>query len=187
MKSVIGILITFLMIIGCDDKDPINDEFEQYTGNYKTISFKSNIAVDLNNDKVTSKELINEINSFDFNDLEIRPHENQLNSTKLISFFFPKTWISFQYPGSPEGWVEFLDYGFSTTYQFKDNSFSLKENSFVEESYIDNVESNKEVKINSDLAVIDDKHLKISISKEYYDFNTNNWIMLDLEILYEKY
>ncbi len=180
------IILLVLVFTNCDNDDTLNDEYEQYTGNYKIISFKSNIAVDLNNDNITSEELTNEINSFDFNDLEIRPNDYQSNSTKLISFFFPKTWITFQYPSKPEGSVEFLDYGFGTTYKYENNSFSLDDNNYIEQSYIDNIESNKSVTINSDLDVVDSTHLKISISKEYYDFITNNWIMLDIDVVYKK-
>ncbi|WP_156109116.1 hypothetical protein [Polaribacter sp. Hel1_85] len=170
-------LFTF-MLFSCESDDNINNEVELYTGRYKIISFKSNTEVDLNNDNISSEELTNEINSFDLNDLEIKPN--------LISFFFPKTWISFQYPSSPEGSIEFIGYGFGTNFEYEDNLFSLKEKSYIEESYIDNVESNKNVTINCNLIVIDDNHIKTSISKEYYDFNSNNWVLLNIDVIYEK-
>ena len=185
LKLHLMILLT-LMFLSCSNDDSIDEVYKQYTGNYKIISFKSNVAVDLNDDNIASKELTEEINSFDLNDLEIRPHEYQSNPVKSISFFFPKTWITFQYPNAPEGSVEFIGYGFLTTYEYVNNSFSLKDNSYIEESYIDNIKSDKNVAINSDLNVIDRNHLNISISKEYYDFNSNDWIMLDIEVIYEK-
>lgn len=186
LKSCLLTLST-IIFFSCDNSnDDLNNEFELYTGNYKIISFKSNIAVDLNNDNSTSKELINEIDSFDFNDLEIRPNEYQTNSAKLISFSFPKTWMTFEYPSAPEGSVEFVGYGFLTTYEYVNSSFSLKNNNYIEKSFIDNVESHKKVNINSVINVIDENHLKTSIYKEYYDFNSSNWIMLDIEVVYEK-
>ncbi|UZR99604.1 hypothetical protein [Chondrinema litorale] len=171
-------LIIFItpFLVNCSNEDVIDNE--QYVGNYKIISFQSNIAVDLNKDGITSEELVNEINTFDFNDLEIKPN--------LLSFFFPKTWITFQYPSSPEGSIEFIDYGFGTTYQYEKNSFSLNGKSYVEEAYIDNTQSNKTVMINSNLIIIDHNHLKISISKEYYDFNSNQWTLLDIDAIYGK-
>jgi len=173
------IILLALIFFSCSNHDStLNNDSELYTGTYKIVSFKSNAEVDLNNDNISSEELTSEINTFDFNDLEIR--------SDLISFFFPKTWISFQFSSSPEGIIEFLDYGFGTTYQYENNSFSLKEKNYVEESYIDNIESNKNVRISSNLIVIDSNHLKTSISKEYYDFNSNDWIMLDIEVIYEK-
>lgn len=187
-KLITPLLITVLSLtfFSCD-KDEIQDnEYEQYVGNYKIISFKSNTAVDLNKDNNVSKELVNEIDSFELNDLEIRPNEYQTSSAKLISFSFPKTWITFDYPSEPEGSVEFIGYGFSTIYEYINSSFSLKQNSYTEESYIDNIESNKNVTITSPLNVIDNNHLKMSIAKEYYDFNSNDWVMLDIEVLYEK-
>lgn len=174
------------MCFSCINDDPTDDLYKQYSGNYKIVSFKSNVAVDLNKDNIASKELTEEIDSFDLNDLEIRPKEYQSNPAKLISFFFPKTWITFQYPSSPEGSVEFIGYGFSTTYQYANNSFSLEDKSYIEESYIDNIKSDKNVIINSDLNIIDSNHLSLSMSKEYYDFNSNDWIMLDIEVVYER-
>ena len=175
-----------LLIISCNSDDISNDKFEQYTGHYKIVSFIADVAVDLNNDNITSTELTNEINSFDFNDLEIRPHDNLSNETKLIYFFFPKTWITFQYNSEPNGFVEFIPYGFGTRYEFENNSFILKNNNYIELSYIDNVESNKTVSINSDLTIIDDMHLELSLNKEYYDFNNDEWIMLNIKVVYEK-
>ncbi len=172
------IILLSLTLINCNSDDSLNKEYEKYTGNYEIISFKSNVAVDLNNDYISSKELTNEINSFGLHDLEIK--------SSIISFFFPKTWITFQYPSSPEGSVEFLDYGFGTKYQYENNSFSLENKSYVEESYIDNIENNKNVTLISDLNVIDSNHLEMSISKEYYDFRTSEWIMLDIDIIFKK-
>lgn len=178
-KQLLKIYLFFLIIatsISCNTDD--SSEADKYAGNYEIISYKSNIPVDLNNDSVISQELRNEINSFKPGDLEIR--------SNLISFFFPKTWISFQYPSEPKGNVEFSDYGFGTNYTYKNNTFLLENKNYIENSYIDNIESNKNVTINDDLVVIDSNHLKMSISKEYYDFSKEKWIMLDIEIMFEK-
>ncbi|WP_052184105.1 hypothetical protein [Psychroserpens sp. Hel_I_66] len=172
------IALLTLTLINCNSDDSLNNEYENYTGNYEIISYKSNVAVDLNNDNITSLELTNEIDSFGSNDLEIK--------SNIISLFLPKTWITFQYPSSPEGSVEFIDYGFGTNYQYEDNSFLIETKSYVEKSYIDNIENDKNVTLTSNLNVVDSNHLKMSISKEYYDFSTNEWIMLNIEIVFEK-
>ncbi|MEQ9218284.1 MAG: hypothetical protein RLO17_09595 [Cyclobacteriaceae bacterium] len=184
-KACLLILLTSI-IFSCTEEDVPNNAFKQYAGNYKSISFKSNVAVDLNNDGFASEQLTSEINSFSYGDLEIRPHDYQLNDAKLVSFRLPKTWMTFEYPGSPDGSVQFIGYGFTTTYQFMNGAFVLAENSYLEKSYTDNIESNKNVTLNSELLIIDDNHLKISISKEYYDFNSSDWIMLDIEVVYER-
>ena len=171
------------VLVSCHSEDISNNK---YTGHYKIVSFTSNIAVDLNNDNITSFELINEIDSFDYSDLEIRPHTDQTNETKLISFFFPKTELTFQYPSEPNGYVQFIPFGFGTTYEFENNTFVLTNNNYIEQAYIDNVESNKIVSLNSNLNIIDDTHLKLLLSKEFYDFNNYNWIMLNIEVFYER-
>lgn len=38
-----------------------SEEFQKYTGSYKIISYMSDVAVDLNNDKILSNELVDEI------------------------------------------------------------------------------------------------------------------------------
>ena len=185
LKPYLMILITSIFL-NCSDDDVADNVFKQYTGNYKIVSYRANLPVDLNNDGVTSVELTNEITSFSFGELKVSPTEMQRNSAKLVSFLFPKTWITFQYPDSPEGSVQFLRYGFATFYEFTNNSFYLKDTSYVEDLNIDNVESDKLVILNGQIDVVDSNHLKMSISKEYYDFNTSGWIRLAIDVIFEK-
>lgn len=176
-----------LIVLGCEDDDLNDDqEFRKYTGDYIIVSFKSDVAVDLNKDDIASYELTNEINTFGYDDLRIRPNGNESGDKKLLNFLFPKTFITFKSPGQPEGRVEFLDYGFGTFYQFKDNIFKLKDTSYVEGAYIDNVEADKVVNLDRNLMVVDPDHLKFTIHKEYYDFITDDWIRLNIEVLYKK-
>lgn len=180
------IILLTLFLWNCGDSTDTDSQLDAYAGNYQIVSFRSDIPVDLNNDGITSQELVNEINSFSSNDLEIRPTDLQSNPTQLALFFFPKTWITFDDPGSPEGHIEFLDYGFSTTYHFDNNAFYLEDKSYEEEALIDNIESHRAVTLTTDLHVIDGRHLGLSISKEYYDFNANEWVRLAINLIYEK-
>lgn len=185
------LLFLLLIITACDSDDFTNVEFRQYTGDYKITSFKSDLAVDLNNNNVTSNELISEIvpsnDLFTFRDLRISPNGNESNEKKLVSFAFPKTFITFKSPCCPEGRIRgFHGYGFLTTYEFENNTFILEDKSYIEYSYIDNMESNRTVHINGNLSIIDINNLKLTISKEFYDFNSNDWVMLNIEVKYEK-
>lgn len=74
----------------------------------------SDVAVDLNNDKILSNELVDEIYILKNNQtfLDIIQNKSQ-NNIKLISIFLPKTHITYEYPSSPEGSVQdFSRYGF---------------------------------------------------------------------------
>lgn len=185
IKSYVIILLA-LFLVACGD-DPLDQEFEQYTGQYTIVSYKSDIAVDLNNDKSSSNELTDEITSFNFVDLEVRPLENSTNSAQLLSFFFPKTWLSPDAEtGGSEDWANYISYGFGTTYHYENNSFVLKDKSYLEQGSNGREDVNRTVTINSDLEVVDSDHLKLLISKEYYDFKTGSWIMLDIEVVYER-
>ena len=190
MKSIyLKLLVLIMIAISCSEDDNINitnNEHEKYAGKYNIISFRSDIPVDLNNDGVTSYELTSEINSLGFSDLEIRANRNNSEDFEnLLSFFFPKTWISFQtYNSKP--YTQFIDYGFITYYSFKENTFKLKKTKYLEEAYIDNVESNKVVKLGNPIKVIDSNHLGFSLFKKFYDFKRGDWVDLNIEIIYEK-
>jgi len=181
-----NVFFLLLFMMSCVSEEEAKN-VNLYAGQYKVASFRSDVAVDLNNDKTSSKELTSEINSFGLGDLDIRPGEPQINDAKIISFLFPKTEISFQYNSSPEGFVQFLDYGFITAYDFTDNAFKLTESSYIEQAFIDNVESNKTVRLNGNLNVVDNTHLKLSLNKAFYDFNRKDWVMLNIEVIYERY
>jgi len=61
MKSFIQIprlfLLGLLVFLSCSDDERINP-YEQYYGDYEITNFKSNTAVDLNDDGVTSTNLL---------------------------------------------------------------------------------------------------------------------------------
>lgn len=185
--KVCKILFLSLLVMACDSDDQATDvRYRQYTGNYKIVSFKSDIAVDLDHDGIASNELMDEIGTFDSRyDLKIRPNDNESSKIRLLDFSFPKTYLRFS-PTFPEGRVSFLGYGFTTRYQFENSSFKLEDTSYVEHAYINNVEADKTVYLNSHLKILDPTHLTLTINKKFYDFSINEWIMLEIEVVYEK-
>jgi len=182
------LLILVLIFTSCRSDDPSSEDqlLAKYTGHYKITSFKSDVAVDLNDDQVSSQELLNEINGFDFQDLEIRPHQDTDNSTKFISLFLPATELTFQFPGHPQGFPRFLRYGFGTKYTFEGGKIKLEENTYIEKSRIDDEEHNRVVTLSEDIIFIDANHLRTSVTKEYYDFKEKCWKLLNIEIIFEK-
>lgn len=184
------ILLAILLLYSCNESDSSENDSNVFTGSYKIISYKSDVAVDLNNDKTTSNNLINEINDYNFNShyaLQVAPTKYTTNNQeKIVSLFLPKTEISFKNSLGTKPYVQFAQYGYLTSYKFENNKIYLKENKYVEKAYIDNIESNKNITLSNTIEIIDSIHLKASVQKEYYDFSTNSWKMLNIEIIYEK-
>jgi hypothetical protein len=171
------------------DDDLKNEVFRNYTGRYNIISYKANEEVDLNNDGISNKELLNEIDSFNdpvYGDLHIRPENNGNDNVRLIDFSFPKTEITFESLLHPEGEVSFISFGNLSFYEFEVNTFLLEEKQYIEYAYIDNVEANRTVYLESDLRIRDSVHLELKLKKEYYDFNEARWKVLNIDVLYEK-
>lgn len=186
MKPYFSLFLLLIVLTACSNDDSQNEALRQYTGYYSMVSFQSDRSVDLNNDGLRTTQLLDEIKMSNSYDLEIRPLESHSNDSKLISFFFPKTNLTFQYPGEPEGYTEFTNYGFGTQYEFINNTFQLQLRSYVEQNYIDNIQNDLEVTIESDLIILSENRLRLDISKEFYDYHANEWVRLAIEIIYQK-
>jgi hypothetical protein len=175
--------ICFILLINFGCKDDEEDDFsnENIVETYDIVSFKANKAVDLNNDKKLSTNLINEIfilgneNRY----LEIRPAKN------LIYFNLPLTLINYDYPSAPDGYVEFVKYGFGTSTTLSDNTIKIKDNSYKENNYTGNEINIKNVSIEN-LKIIDNNRLSTIVTKSYYDFNTKQWVELKIEVIFQK-
>lgn len=187
--KILRLLLLFYILTGCsNDNENTVDNSTKYIGNYQIVSYKSDLEVDLNDDHIASSELMREIDYYFIEglpDLEIKPNPEAQNN-KLISLFLPKTNITFQDPGEPQGNVLFSRHGFGTTLNFKNNNFILNDDQYVELDYIDNVESNRKTLIDSQINIIDETHLKMNISKEYYDFRAKKWSLLNIHIILKK-
>ncbi|MCT3693410.1 hypothetical protein HZQ92_17725 [Elizabethkingia anophelis] len=190
MKFLNLLFIPFILA-GCSQRDEnstYSEEFQKYTGSYKIISYMSDLAVDLNNDKILPNELVDEIYILKNNQtfLDIIQNKSQ-NNIKLISMFLPKTHITYEYPSSPEGAVQdFSRYGFLSELEFNPDTFHLMKNKYIENGTIDNVEYNKTVLIDKQIKIINSKQLQAFVVKEYFDFNTKSWKALNIKIIFEK-
>lgn len=169
------ILINF----GCKDDDGFSEEDVVET--YNIVSYKANIPVDLNNDKKTSTNLLDEIEILNKqeNFLEVRP------KVKLISFNFPLTLINYDYPSIPSGYADFVKYGFVTSTTLSDKVMVIKDSSYTESNYTGNKENKKNVSIEN-LKIIDYNRLSTNITKSYYDFSTKQWIELNIEVIFQE-
>ncbi len=187
--KLINLLLLIFLLASCtkgNESAIENQELKKYTGFYEIVSFKSDIAVDLNNDGVSSEELLGEIDYFNFQDLEISPRNDTERPTKLASFFLPKTVLTLDCPGNAEGHATFIKYGFVTSYTLEEGRIKLTENTYLEETYLDNVKQERVVTIGNDITLVDAQHLKATVAKEYYDFKDKRWKLLHIDVLYEK-
>lgn len=176
------LLASFLILInfGCKDND---DDFSEdnVVDTYNIVSYKADKSVDLNNDKKLSTNLMNEIFilSNENNYLEVRPQKN------MIYFNFPLTVINYDYPSSPDGYADFVKYGFGTSTAISNKEIVIKDNEYVEENYIGNDLNKKNVSINN-LKILDNNRLSTTITKSYFDFNSKEWIELNIEVIFQK-
>ncbi|WP_413532033.1 hypothetical protein [Empedobacter brevis] len=169
------ILINF----GCKDDDNFSEENLVHT--YNIASYNADIAVDLNNDKKTSTNLMDEIEILNKRDnfLEVKP------KTNVIYFNFPLTLINLDYPSAPDGYADFLKYGFGTSTTLSDKLIVIKDNSYIENNYVGHEIRKKNVSIEN-LKILDNNRLSTNITKSYYDFNTKQWIELNIEVIFQK-
>ena len=106
-------------------------------------------------------------------DLEIRPHSYTESDAKLIIFSIPHQVLFFDYPNDPNSSIDYCKKGFGTSYEFSNNEIQLEKfgNDFIS--------------INS-VEILSNDNIKTNIEKEYFDAETENWIKLSIEIIYQK-
>lgn len=177
MKNLTHYFI-FIILINFSSCNQNDNEIEEnlFNGFYKIESITSNELVDLNGDLQKSYDLKTEINDY-FNeneyDLEIRPNYTNDNEGKLISLYFPEPYLSFEYPSHPQGYVEYAKNSIGVKFEYENDRFLLSE--------IDN-----DIIVIDKIELIENGKIKSTISKDYYDFQIQNWVNLKIEIIYTR-
>jgi len=177
MKNLTHYFI-FIILINFSSCNQNDNEIEEnlFNGFYKIESITSNELVDLNGDLQKSYDLKTEINDY-FNeneyDLEIRPNYTNDNESKLISLYFPEPYLSFEYPSHPQGFVEYAKNSIGVKFEYENDRFLLSE--------IDN-----DIIVIDKIELIENGKIKSTISKDYYDFQIQNWINLKIDIIYTR-
>ena len=193
MKRIVLLLnsVLLLVFLSCstDDSDGFVDALSGY---YKIVSVTSDTPLDLNNDGFSSHDFYAEISGlhtttngdkfqfYDFesiqNYMEIRPTELQNNKAQLIDFKFPHQYIGYMSDNTPflhEYLRSFINY----SYKIVDNQVQLSN------GYLDEVEGIGEV---TSLHVLDENYLKATMIKNIFDFQTNQWVKVQLDVTYLK-
>ena len=176
LNSIVALLVC-VIIISCNKNDENTNDELFFSGFYQIDKMTSLELIDLNDDGKFSYDLKNEINNYFNNeiyDLEIRPNNTNDNPYKLISFYLPEPYLNFDYPGHPNGYVEYARGAFGIKYEYNENII------------LNDQSETKEFCIVTEFELMENSQIKATISKKYYDFGINEWKNLDIEILYVK-
>lgn len=178
MKYLISSVTLFvcLLIISCNKNDENTNELF-FSGFYKIDKMQSLELIDLNNDGQFSYDLKNEIDNYfnnDVYDLEIRPNYTNDTQDKLISIYLPEPYLYFDNPSNPNGYVEYARGAFGITYEYNENIL------------LNDQSESTEIGLVTAFELIENSQIKATISKKYYDFGSNAWKDLNIEIVYIK-
>ncbi|MFT6205034.1 MAG: hypothetical protein ACI9V1_001378 [Spirosomataceae bacterium] len=189
-KLTIAIILT-LLFAGCEveEADGVNREFN---GFYKVDSIVSNVAIDVNNDGIASKDFLSEILSehtlvptgqkvnMVFNDFgryaEVRPTYGQINSARTISLNFPVQRFAGIENVIPSGLdyqkgLNFMSYNYIND---KDIEVISTENTTAKDGKILN------------LKLSDQEGFTVQIAIDIYDFKTASFKTTTLSAIYKK-
>ncbi len=176
LNSIIALLVC-VIIISCNKNDENTNNELFFSGFYQIDKMTSLELIDLNDDGQFSYDLKNEINNYFNNeiyDLEIRPNNTNDNQYKLINFYLPEPYLHFDYPGHPNGYVEYARGAFGINYVYNENII------------LNDQSENKEFGIVTEFELMENSQIKATISKKYYDFGINKWKNLNIEVVYIK-
>ncbi len=172
-----------------------NDDAEQkkayagLEGQYRIVAFEANEAVDLDNNKVLSRDLMTEITNIK----NLRPYfevlPNELNQTKveLLSFILPKSQLGYTNSTNIPTYANFPISVYNTEFKFENEAFIPKSKTYTESGSENGVESSHEIVFLWDFDVVDATHVRTYVKKSYYDFATHSWKSLNIKVLYERF
>lgn len=149
-------------------------------GKYNIISMVSDVSVDLNNDGISSTDMLTEVDPEVFNteipELEIKPVvvNNQLQ--EMMSFYLPHSTITSNTPSTPGG-VKFTKTGLGYIYEFDQSTQAIS----IHEDSPSNVNGHI-----VEIKVLANNNLRAVFTKYYYDFNVPGWKLLTITCVYKK-
>jgi hypothetical protein len=179
------------LFYSCQKEPPKRPEIAGY---YQMESLQTDLAVDLDNDGISSMDAMAQISQVNFISqynfkapntyMEIRPTENQTVYLQHLYVPFPHPRITFEYTNSPNGRVSYLSnglnaFGYGYRYDRKTKAIHL-DRSQVQEC------NEKQWGKLVDIKVLDQDRLQLLVSKDYYDFSQAGWIRLQLTAVYRK-
>jgi len=89
MKKVVLILLTAITVISCGDDDRVNQP--DILGTYKLVHFETSNAVDLNNDGISTTDLISESGCYNNSSLTLQSGNNAILRMQSIDVEYIST------------------------------------------------------------------------------------------------
>ncbi|MFP9118556.1 hypothetical protein ACLI08_12265 [Flavobacterium sp. RNTU_13] len=178
-KMLICIGLSAMLFTSCSE-DNKDDDSLPFSGRYKFTSMTSDVAADLDNNGVTSTDLMTEIPEYFTNyrtDLVVLD-----GFIKMASFSLPHCNVYFESPGIPQGYTIFTASGMSA--QFKYNPRTKGIDLVMPENL--NLSDYEEFGMPLKLEYINDSSLKATFYKRYYDYSTAGWKWLTVTAAYYK-
>lgn len=187
LLKVLFAITFFSSIYGCSSSEETEQKKSTTSsssigGSYNIISMTSDIAVDLNDDKIISNDLLTEIDPEYFKseipELEIKPTIVNNEVVPMMSFYLPFPKLNFTTPGKPHGAVQYVRSGLGYAYEFNNDTQTIT---------INNNGGSNGLYGNVDNVTVAGKNmLKAIFSKNYYDFATATWKTLKITCIYKK-
>ncbi|WP_207434047.1 hypothetical protein [Sabulibacter ruber] len=179
-------LFALLAFPSCSDDDA-EDQIPSIAGFYQFVSIESATAVDLNQDGVASTNLLAEIEDYNFSypeaNLELRPTKYNNTHYKLIDIFFPHPNLVLDITTGQEVMMYTKNAlnGTGYTYNYNERTSAVE---IIRSA--NHQETEQEWGRLNSLTVVRSNQLEANISKKYYDFQTQNWVTLNITAVYEK-
>jgi hypothetical protein len=182
MKKVFLLIIIF-QFISCSNEEIQNSEID-FDGYYKIESISSIKSVDLNNDDISSFNLLEEIPNYFENysyDLVIRKLEKTNPFELSFGFYLP---VPNEYIDKSFGTIDYNRYAFFESITPYENVKLI--NHRLEFKLINhNMETGSVISIN-ELKKMTNNKIYSKFIQKFYDFKNRSWKDLEIEIIYTK-
>ena len=189
LKQFLTTILVAILVVGCTKDDHVNQT--RISGIYKITAINAAVALDLNNDGVKSTDIYNEIKYYSlikdlssemFYDFEstqnymvARPLPYHTNNAQLISLNVPDQVID-TFGGD-------LYYLSNYIHSFTAYSYELNGGSDVVTLHANDatIEENGTLK---EMRIIEDGHLRLTMTKKFFDFTDLAWVETEVTIDY---
>ncbi|MNK22262.1 hypothetical protein D3C87_405360 [compost metagenome] len=191
LLKVLYTTVFFISIYGCSSNEDNGNSTpgkgggnsSSISGSYNIISMISDVAVDLNNDGVSSNDLLMETDPEFFNtsipDLEIKSTIYNNALVPLMNFYLPQPNVTINTPNRP-GSVIYSRTGLGYFYDFNNQTQTITIDKSNESPTISSLGRMENVRVTGK------NKLEAVFSKYYYDFAVSRWRLLTITCVYTK-
>ncbi|HYG03827.1 MAG TPA: hypothetical protein VD927_15370 [Chryseosolibacter sp.] len=190
IKHFITLTLIAIILVGCSREDEYRNQ-TRISGIYKIVAIQTELAVDLNNDGVKSTDIYDEIKYYSlmreseprvFYDFETMQHYMVAhplpfheNNAQLIALNIPDQVID-KFGDDSYYLSEYLHSFIAYSYELNDASdivtLTANDASFVENGTL------------KELRIISSGHLRLTLTKKFFDFSDLDWVETEVTIDY---